>query len=197
MRAFAQYFEGKPSGLNPPSIIRSTPYFMMLRTEINQTILEDYTAAREYVKIFEDYRKVFDFGRTWSYEEYSAQQKTLREIRRDMHKQREWRNELERMKISNVVGCLYVDSKSLRNDLMPITTSTLDKIKLLLLNMSRETCLKVLEDMQQRIALLQARCVPMLNRQLQVIQHRCKGHDSHVLPANVICHAVVQANTAG
>lgn len=33
-----------------------------------------------------------------------AQPKTLREIRRDMHKQREWRNELERMKISNVVG---------------------------------------------------------------------------------------------
>jgi hypothetical protein len=30
------------------------------------------------------------------------QPKTLREIRRDMHKQREWRNELERMKISNV-----------------------------------------------------------------------------------------------
>lgn len=93
--------------------------------------------------IFEDYRKVYEFGRTWSYEEYGSTNKTLRDIRRDMHKQREWRNELERMKISNVVGCLYVDSKSLRNDLMPITTSTLDKIKLLLLNKSRETCMQV------------------------------------------------------
>lgn len=93
--------------------------------------------------IFEDYRKVYEFGRTWSYEEYGSTSKTLRDIRRDMHKQREWRNELERMKISNVVGCLYVDSKSLRNDLMPITTSTLDRIKLLLLNKSRETCMQV------------------------------------------------------
>ncbi len=55
------------------------------------------------------------------------------------------------------VGCLAVDSKSLRNDLMPIALSTLDKIKLLLLNMARNTCLSVLEDMQMRIALLQAR----------------------------------------
>ena len=59
--------------------------------------------------------------------------------------------------ISNVVGCLYVDSKSLRNDLLPITLNTLDKIKLLLLNMSRETCLQVLENVQHRIALLQVR----------------------------------------
>ena len=32
------------------------------------------------------------------------QPKTLREIRRDMYKQREWRNELDRMKISHVVS---------------------------------------------------------------------------------------------
>jgi dynein heavy chain len=36
-----------------------------------------------------------------------------------------------------------VDSKSLRNDLLPVTATTLDKIKLLLLNMARETCLQV------------------------------------------------------
>ena len=46
---------------------------------------------------------MYDFGRTWTYEDYSAKEKSLRDIRRDMHKQKEWRNELERMKISNVV----------------------------------------------------------------------------------------------
>lgn len=51
MRAFAQYFDGKPSGLNPPSIIRATPYFSQLRDAINDTILEDYGAARDYVKV--------------------------------------------------------------------------------------------------------------------------------------------------
>ncbi|KAG2451278.1 hypothetical protein HYH02_003884 [Chlamydomonas schloesseri] len=157
MRAFTQYFEGKPSGLNPASVIRASPYFGELRAAINNTVHEDYAAAREYVKLFEAYRMVYDFGRTWSYEDYASKPKSLREIRRDMHKQREWRNELDRMKISNVVGCLYVDSKSLRNDLMPITLTTLEKIKGLLLSMARDTCLSVLEDVNTRIALLQAR----------------------------------------
>ncbi len=164
MRAFTQYFEGKPSGLNPGSVIRSSPYFTSLRSAISASIQEDFTAAREYVKVgmdtcprclclysivgrlhasdaaacvataafnpcgssvrlclqlqrlptlivlptlavpqlFEAYRMVYDFGRTWSYEEYSSKPKSLREIRRDMHKQREWRNELDRMKIFNV-----------------------------------------------------------------------------------------------
>ena len=59
-----------------------------------------------------------------------------------------------------VVGCLYVDSKSLRNDLMPITLTTLEKIKGLLLSMARDTCLSVLEDVNTRIALLQVRHPP-------------------------------------
>ncbi|KXZ55711.1 DHC8 protein [Gonium pectorale] len=157
MRAFAQYFDGKPSGLNPGSVIRSSPNFNTLRNSISSSIQEDFAAAREYVKIFEAYRMVYDFGRSWSYEAYSSRPKSLREIRRDMHKQREWRNELDRMKIFNVVGCLYVDSKSLRNDLMPITLTTLERIKGLLLTMARDTCLSVLEDVNTRISLLQAR----------------------------------------
>ena len=56
-----------------------------------------------FPQLFEDYRKVYDFGRTWSHEEYGSKERSLREIRRDMHKQREWRVELERMKISSVV----------------------------------------------------------------------------------------------
>ena len=47
-----------------------------------------------------------------------------------MHKQREWRNELEKMKIGNIVGCLNVESKTLRNSLVPITTRTLDQVSL-------------------------------------------------------------------
>jgi len=41
------------------------------------------------------------------------------------------------------VGCLYIDSKTLRNDLQPTTTNTLEMIKSLLVNMSKETCLEV------------------------------------------------------
>ena len=46
-----------------------------------------------------------------------------------MHKQREWRNELEKMKIGNVVGSLSVESKTLRASLIPITQRTLEQVK--------------------------------------------------------------------
>ena len=45
-----------------------------------------------------------------------------------MHKQREWRNELEKMKIGNVVGSLSVESKTLRANLIPITQRTLEQV---------------------------------------------------------------------
>ena len=48
-----------------------------------------------------------------------------------MHKQREWRNELEKMKIGNVVGSLSVESKTLRANLIPITQRTLEQVSCL------------------------------------------------------------------
>ncbi|KAF5838995.1 dynein heavy chain, N-terminal region 2-domain-containing protein [Dunaliella salina] len=131
--------------------------FRDVRSQVNANIMDAYKEAQEYVKIFEDYRKIYNFGRTWSFEEYTSKPKTLREIRTDMHKQRVWRNELDRMKISHVVGCLFIDSKTLRNDLMPTTTNTLDMIKGLLMDMSRDTCLEVLGDIQRRVSMLKQR----------------------------------------
>lgn len=68
------------------------------------------------LKLSATYNIFVDFGRT------------IREIRRDMHKQREWRNELEKMKIGNVVGSLSVESKTLRASLVPITQRTLEQV---------------------------------------------------------------------
>ncbi len=43
-------------------------------------------------------------GVTWRAPSLASQPKSLRDIRKDMHRQREWRNELDKMKISNVVS---------------------------------------------------------------------------------------------
>lgn len=48
---FLQYFEGKPSGLNPVSIVRATPRFVDLRESITDAVLADFHAATEYVKV--------------------------------------------------------------------------------------------------------------------------------------------------
>jgi dynein heavy chain, axonemal len=51
MRAFSHYFDGKPVGINPLNIIRSTPLFQELRQKVTDTIVDDYAAAREYIKV--------------------------------------------------------------------------------------------------------------------------------------------------
>ena len=50
-----------------------------------------------------------------------------------------------------------MESKTLRNSLMPIALTTLDSIKGLLLDMARDSCRIVLQDIQERIAMLQVR----------------------------------------
>lgn len=51
MRAFAHLFEGKPSGLNTLNILRSMGYLTSLRGSINQTIIDDFSAAKEAVRV--------------------------------------------------------------------------------------------------------------------------------------------------
>lgn len=51
MRAFAHLFEGKPSGLNTLNILRGNSYMIGLQHSINQTVIDDFTAAREAVRV--------------------------------------------------------------------------------------------------------------------------------------------------
>jgi len=153
MRSFGNFFEGtKMVGLNPVGIIQETPFFNELRDSINRVVQSDFEEAREYVKEFEEHRVIYEFGRTWNEDDYSfiAQQHTVAQFKADMAQQSNWRNELERMKISKVVGVVMVDSRSMRNSLVPITLRTLDAIKLLVLNSARETTLKALANFQAR-----------------------------------------------
>ena len=61
-------------------------------------------------------------------------------MKRDLRKYREWKAELDRMKISQVVGCLLVESKVLKSQLVPVIARTTDDIKALLLEMARAKC---------------------------------------------------------
>jgi dynein heavy chain, axonemal len=51
MRAFAHLFDGKPNGLNLLAILKSMPRFSTLRTAINQAIIDDFSSARDAIKV--------------------------------------------------------------------------------------------------------------------------------------------------
>eukprot|EP00899_Mesostigma_viride_P020786 jgi/Mesvir1/28709/Mv19680-RA.1 len=158
MRSFGHYFEGRVSGLNPVNIIRSTEYFTKLRENIDRVIMQDFAESRAYAKIFEEHRVIYEFGKTFDFDKYAARTDLgVHHFRADMARQKDWRNDLERMKIANVIGVLHVDSKSLRNLLMPITSRTLENIKGLLLTRARAVTLTTLAAFTARVKALQER----------------------------------------
>ncbi len=72
-----------------------------------------------------------------------------------LHKLSTWRQEVDRLKVSQVAGCLYVDSKQLKAELGPAIDDASRDLLMLLLDMARQHCLHCLEDLQDRVALLQ------------------------------------------
>ncbi|KAJ7552701.1 hypothetical protein O6H91_06G065600 [Diphasiastrum complanatum] len=157
MRVFSAFLQTKYAGLNPVAIIKAAPQFSELRDNIVQLIKVDFEESQKYSQIFEEYRALYVFGESWNKDEYAAEKRTVRQYREELARQREWRIELEKMRIASVIGILHVDSKSLRNSLIPITSRTLDIIKELLLDAAREETVIVLTGFQERVFAIQSR----------------------------------------
>ena len=158
MRSFSSFFEDRLTGPNPVQIVQNTPKFSALRVSCADAISASFAEATEYATIFENHRPVFEFGQGWDADAYEKKACTVAEYRQDMSQQREWRNELERsMKISNVVGVLYIDSRTLREDLKLVTNNALDAMKARLLVVAREHCTKANEGFAQRVSDLSQR----------------------------------------
>lgn len=105
MRAFASLFAGRPSGLHVRNIILAAPRFNALLEELNATIAEDFSAAREYVRVFEAVRMIHDHQLAWDKAAYESEVGfDARRVRLDLRKFRGWKAELDRMKVSQVCG---------------------------------------------------------------------------------------------
>ncbi len=72
-----------------------------------------------------------------------------------LHKLSSWRAEVDRLKVSQVAGCLYVDSKQLKTELGPAVDVASRDLLQLLLDMAHDHCLHCLEDLLDRNNLLQ------------------------------------------
>lgn len=80
-------------------------------------------------------------------------------LQRDLARLRGWDGQLDRMRSQHVQGCLFVDSKRLRAELEPITSSAAEQIKGLAQEVARTRCVAAREAFDARIKLLDARPV--------------------------------------
>ena len=142
------------TGLNPANIIRNEPHYIELRSQIEAVVRNDFTEARQYAQTFMEYYKIYSFGKEWDGELYAKTKRSIKNYKADLAQQREWRNELDRMKISNAVGVLQIDSKGLRNSLQPVTQRALEVIRLQLMAAAREETAIALAELKLRLSSL-------------------------------------------
>ena len=157
MRSFTVFFEDRVTGPSPMQIIQTTDRYAELKRDLDGVITTSFDQAAEYGRIFEDYRAIYDFGESWNVDDYERDPRTVAQFRKDMAVQREWKNDVERIKLQNVIGILNVDSRAMRSSLGVITSKTLEAMKALLLVAARTECSKAVESFQKRVRALSDR----------------------------------------
>ena len=51
---------------------RAMPEFIDLRQKIDALVTTDFAAAAEYATVFDEHRKVYNFGKTWNIDTYAS-----------------------------------------------------------------------------------------------------------------------------
>ena len=152
-RAPARAYEG----LGPMAVLLADATWLSMRASLDAKIASSFAEAREYVKTYEDLRPIHAFGASWNREEYEKAPKTVATFRADMLVQRGWGQDLDRMKTSATAGCVFVDGKPLRTELVGTVHGMLESMKALLLVKAREEAIKAGTNFTKRIKTLAPR----------------------------------------
>lgn len=103
MRAFAQLFQGRPSGLHIRNTICTSPRYERILEDITTTLSEDYSTGRDCAKLLEPVRMIHEHQMSWDKQAYAdAVGSDARQVRLDLRQFRGWKAELDKMKISQV-----------------------------------------------------------------------------------------------
>jgi dynein heavy chain len=141
-------------GLGPMAVLLADATWLSMRASLDLKIASSFAEAREYVKTYEDLRPIHAFGASWNREEYEKAPKTVAAFRADMLVQRGWGQDLDRMKTSATAGCVFVDGKPLRTELVGTVHGMLESMKALLLVKAREEAIKAGTNFTKRIKTL-------------------------------------------
>lgn len=98
-----------------------------------------------YGRNFNEFRSVYEFGKQWNIDNYSQSEPDLEVFAAELTKFREWTVSLEKIQTSSTRGILFIDSKSLKNSLIPIPARAMSDLKGLLGNMAADRTQRLLD----------------------------------------------------
>ncbi|TYZ58010.1 hypothetical protein PybrP1_003505 [[Pythium] brassicae (nom. inval.)] len=157
LRPFAPYVASAVADApHVGATISASADFQQIRRELAAKIGADYSEAAEYVRIFDTVRPIFEYDKRWDLDAYAQRAHTVATLKADMLQMSTWEKELEKMRAGQTIGILHVESRKLKQALIPMTAAKLDAMKGLVKDLARAKCKSQLGEYKQRIqALLQ------------------------------------------
>ena len=160
MAAFKPHFDDKIKieGPNLRKMLLDSAVFKILCSKIDEVVKVNFNDTRDYAhKQFEQYYPIYNYSDDFDADTFANQDHIAesRKTKREMLKLRAFGEQLDKMKLNNVVGIYGVTSKELRENLTTKKNGTLAEMKEVLHSAARDGCETVLQEFQMRIKTLQ------------------------------------------
>jgi dynein heavy chain len=164
-RGFREYVQGLPTDGGPgvfgaPSVaalLHQSVAFAATHGGIEDKFHADFANASTYVTAFDPVRPIWAYSQEFDFDKYRASEPSTYTLQKDMAKLKVWDTVLERMRTQHVEGCLFIDSKRLKQELEPITGQGIDRLKGLLMDTGRGKCRAVADAYLARAKVLDLR----------------------------------------
>ncbi|KAH8095184.1 hypothetical protein JL720_2462 [Aureococcus anophagefferens] len=144
LRPLAKYIPSSSTPKSSPNvqeIVRNNGDFKATCFAINAKVESDFKKAQEYVDAaFDKVWPIYEYSRRWDFDAYKRQAHTVASLKKEMEKVASWEKELEKMRTRQTCGMLEVESRKLRQTLIPMTTEKMEALKDLVKDLSRAKC---------------------------------------------------------
>ena len=109
------------------------------RAAIEARLRADFAAVDAFAVIFDNVKPIFENSISFDWDAFSAEHNTTT-LQREMSRLRNGAAAIDRMRTQQTCGSLLMESKKLRAELEPITTTGLQRLKNLLIESTRTKC---------------------------------------------------------
>lgn len=155
------------------TIVTGSILFQTAQKDITGKVLQDFAEAFEYLKSFENIRPIYEYDKAWNLEEYVQRAHTVASLKAEMAQLIQWEKELDKMRVGHTIGILHVESRKLKQSLVPACSAKVDELKCLIRDLARTRCKKNLNEYKQLTQLLVQR--PILLREFATFVQRIRS----------------------
>eukprot|EP01105_Mastigella_eilhardi_P020684 TRINITY_DN4949_c0_g1_i1.p1 TRINITY_DN4949_c0_g1~~TRINITY_DN4949_c0_g1_i1.p1 ORF type:complete len:4263 (+),score=1213.53 TRINITY_DN4949_c0_g1_i1:1567-12789(+) len=120
------------------SMTRSSHKFADILEAIELVVDSSFKEADVYAQHFKEFQSVYEFGLNWRVDKYRGEEPDLQHFQSELIKFREWTADMERIQTSASRGILFIDSKTLKNALLPIPQKAMEDLKTLISSLAAE-----------------------------------------------------------